>query len=149
MDSNSILEFIKSFFKRKPKQFSEVEEEIKEVLEDFKEERILSEFEEKLVLAFFSLKSLEVRDVVIPRNILEGLDISLSWQEIKKAVIQKPHSFYPIYKEILDNFLGYVSLKDLIKGFEEDNFQWQEYIKPPLIIPENISLVSALEKMTL
>jgi CBS domain containing-hemolysin-like protein len=148
MDSDFISEFIKLFFKRKPKQFSEVEEEIKEVLEDFKEERILSEFEEKLVLAFFSLKSLEVRNVVIPRNILEGLDISLSWQEIKKTVIQKPHSFYPIYKEILDNFLGYVSLKDLIKGFEENNFQWQEYIKPPLIIPENIPLVSALEKMT-
>ena len=40
------------------KRFSEVEEEIKEVLEDFKDERVLSEFEEKLILAFFNLKSL-------------------------------------------------------------------------------------------
>lgn len=148
MDSSSILEFIKSFLKKKPKNFSEVEEEIKEVLEDFKEEKILSEFEEKLLLAFFSLKSLEVRDIVIPRNILTGLEISLSWQEIKKIIIQKPHYFYPVYKETLDNFSGYLSLKDLTKGFDKDIFNWQDFIKPPLIIPENISLVSALEKLT-
>lgn len=148
MDSNSILDFIKSFFKKKPKHFSEVEEEIKEVLEDYKDERVLSEFEEKLVLAFFSLKSLEVRDIVIPRNMLIGLEMSLSWQEIKKAIIQNPHYFYPVYKENLDNFSGYVSLIELMKGFDKDNFNWQEFIKSPLIIPENISLVSALEKMT-
>ncbi|PMP69127.1 MAG: hypothetical protein C0190_00550 [Thermodesulfobacterium geofontis] len=148
MDSSSILEFIRSFFKKKPKDFSEIEEEIKEVLKDFKEERILSEFEEKLLLAFFSLKSLEVRDIVIPRNILTGLEISLPWQEIKKVIMQRSHYFYPVYKETLDNFSGYISLKNLLKGFDKEDFNWQDFIKPPLIIPENISLVSALEKFT-
>jgi len=147
MDSNSILDFLKSFFKKKPKDFSEVEEEIKEVLEDFKDERVLSEFEEKLVLALFNLKGLEVRDIVIPRNVLTGLDISLSWREVKKILSQKPHYFYPVYKESLDNFLGYIALKDLIRGIEEENFNWTEFIKDALIISENISLVSALEKM--
>ncbi len=147
MDSSSILDFIKSFFRKKPKDFSEVEEEIKEVLEDFKEERVLSEFEEKLVLALFSLKAIEVREIVIPRNMLVALNISLPWQKIKKLISQKPHYFYPVYRENLDNFLGYVSLKTLVKGFEENNFNWSQFVKDALVIPENISLASALEKM--
>lgn len=147
MDSNPVFDLIKSFFKRKPKDISEVEEEIKEVLEDFKDERVLSEFEEKLVLALFSLKSIEVREIIIPRNILIGLEVSLPWDEIKKIVSQNPHYFYPVYKETLDNFTGYVTLKDLVSGFEENNFNWLNFIKNPLIIPENISLASALEKM--
>ena len=147
MDSSSVLEFLKSFFRKRPKHLSEVEEEIKEVLEEFKDDRILSEFEEKLVLAFFNLKSLEVREIVIPRNILTGLEISSPWQEIKKTIVQNPHYFYPVYKENLDNFLGYIALKDIVKGIENNNFNWSDFVKPPLIIPENISLVSALEKM--
>lgn len=147
MESNSILDFLKAFFKKRPKHISEVEEEIKEVLEEFKDDRILSEFEEKLILAFFNLKSLEVREIVIPRNILTGLDISLPWQELKKLIVQEPHYFYPVYKENLDNFLGYVALKDIVKELENDNFNLSQIIKPPLVIPENISLASAMEKL--
>lgn len=147
MDNSSIFELIKSFFKRKPKRFSEVEEEIKEVLEDFKDERVLSEFEEKLILAFFNLKSLEVRDLVIPRNILIGLEVSLPWQEVKRIIVQNTYYFYPVYKKILDNFIGYIALKDLAKGFDRDIFIWSDFIKPSLVIPENISLISALEKL--
>ncbi len=147
MYSFSILDFIKSFFQRKSKNLSQAEEEIKGVLEDFRERKVLGKFEEKLILSIFDFKELKVRELTIPRNILVGLDISLNWEEVKKILINHTHYFYPVYKKNFDNFLGYVALRDLIKGFNEISFNWTHFIKPSLIIPENISFLSAIEKM--
>ncbi len=147
MNNFSIWNFIKSFFQKRSKNISQIEKEIKEVLEDFKDERVLSEFEEKLILAIFDLKDLKVRELTIPRNILVGLDISLTWEEVKKTVRNNTYYFYPVYKENLDNFLGYITLKNLVKGFNENIFNWTHFIKPPIVIPENISVVFAMEKM--
>ncbi len=147
MEGDSLFDIIKSFFKKKPSEISEVKEEIKELLEDYKEEKIVGDFEEKLILKFLSLKNLEVREFVIPRNQLIGLDYSLTWKEVQNIISQHPHYFYPVYKEILDNLLGFISLKDLVRGMGLGIFNWNEWVKEPLIIPENISVISALEKM--
>jgi CBS domain containing-hemolysin-like protein len=148
MNNSSFFDILKGLFRKKTPEFSEVEEEIKEILEDYKEDKVVTDFEERLILNLLNLKNLEVRDLVIPLNNLIGLDISSSWEEIKPIISQHPHLFYPVYKETLDNLLGYISLESLAKGMNQNVFNWQDYIQKPLIIPENISLISALEKIT-
>ncbi|RKX61489.1 MAG: hypothetical protein DRP29_00185 [Thermodesulfobacteriota bacterium] len=147
MEENSIFEILRTIFKKKPKELSEVKKEIKEVLKDFKDEKILGEFEERLILEIITLKNLDVKDLVIPRNILKGLNINLKWEEVKHFVSNYPHTFYPVYEKDLDNFVGYVRLKDLIRGMDKVYFNWQDWINEPFILLENISLISALEKL--
>lgn len=148
MEEGSFLEILKALFKKKPKEFSEAEEEFKELLKDFKESDILGELEERLLLEVLNFKNIEVRELVIPRSQLVGLEVSMSWEEVKEKISKTPYTYYPVFKQVLDNFLGYVSLKDLVRGINQNVFTWQDFIKEPLIIPENISLTSALEKLS-
>lgn len=102
--------------------------------------------EEELLQAFERVKELEVRDFLIPRIHLKGLDINLSWQEIKEYVITYTHHYYPVYRGTLDHYLGYVSLRDLVPGFKGEVYNWQDFIHPALTIPEGLSITAALEK---
>ncbi len=147
MEEGSILETLKGLFKKKPRETEEVKEELKEVIEDLKEDKLLTPLEEKLFLDLLRLRELRVRDLTIPRHLLKGLDEKKPWRELKKVVISHPHHFYPVYQEVLDNFTGYVSLKDLVPGLVKEEFDWKLYIKPALTLPEHISLNFALEKL--
>ncbi len=147
MEESSVWEVFKSLFKRKSKSFFEIKEELEKFLEDLKKEGVLSSFEEQFILEIFNLKNLEVRDFTLPRSDLIGLEVSLNWEEIKKIIFQHPHYFYPVYKESLDQFIGYISLKKLVLGFEKKEFNWQDFIEPPLVLPESLPILLAIEKL--
>ncbi|MCS7279283.1 MAG: CBS domain-containing protein [Thermodesulfobacteriaceae bacterium] len=147
MEEPSFWEFFKFLFKKRSRSFSEIKEEIEKFLDDLKKEGVLSLFEEKLILEIFSLRDLEVRDFTLPRSNLVGLEESCSWAKVKEIVSNHPHYFYPVYKETLDHFIGYISLKNLALGFNRSEFGWQKFIKPPLIVPENLSIMVAIEKL--
>lgn len=147
MEEPSLWEFLKSLFKKKGKNFSEIKEEIEEILKEFKKEGVLFFLEEKLILEIFNLRNLEVRDFTIPRTNLIGLEISYSWEKVKEIVSKHPHYFYPVYRDTLDQFVGYISLKKLAYGFDKVDFLWQEFMEPLLVLPENLSIILALEKL--
>lgn len=149
MSLSSVLSFFKRLFQtpNKTSQISEVEEEIKEVLEDYKEDKIISEFEEKVILNFLDLKTAEVREFTISRVELIGIDIKSSWDQVAEIITRTGFSFYPVFEKSLDHLIGYVNLRDLLKGFSIKPFNWQHHVKKPLIIPEHISVIHALEIM--
>ena len=146
MEEGSILEVLKGLFKKRPKEAQQAKEELKEVLQDLKEENLLSPLEEKLILDFLKLRELKVRDLTIPRHLLKGLDEKRPWKELKEIILTHPHYFYPVYQDVLDNFTGYVCLKDLVPGLVKEEFDWKKHIYPALTLPEHISLNFALEK---
>lgn len=149
MSLESVLQFLKRLFQgpNKTSQISEVEEDIKEVLEDYKEDKIISEFEEKVILNVLNLKTAEVREFTISRVELVGIRVDSSWEEILEIITRSSFSFYPVYEKSLDHPIGYITLRDLIKGFIIKSYSWQDRIKKPLIIPEHIPVINALEKM--
>ncbi|QER42077.1 CBS domain-containing protein [Thermodesulfobacterium sp. TA1] len=149
MGIDYLSEFLKKIFRipSRSSKISEIEEDIKEVLEDYKEEKVVSEFEERLFLNLINLKVIEVREIVINRQELIGFDLSYSWEEILEILSRHPFSFYPVYQNVLDHLVGYVSLRDLVRGIKQKTYIWQDWIKKPLIIPETLSLMQAIEKM--
>lgn len=103
--------------------------------------------EEELVKRLNSFKYLKIKDFLIPRNQIKAIDLSSCWEEIKIFIIKNPHSFYPVYRGSLDYYLGYVSLKDLIRGFKEPFFKFEASIKPALTLPESLDIITGLKKM--
>jgi len=147
MEINSLLEAFKALFKKKPKDFKKIREDLKKELDKLKKQGIISNLEEKVFLELLRLKELKVRDLLIPRHVLKGLDEEKDWQELKNVVISHPHLYYPVYKKVLDNFTGYISLKDLIAGLDKTDFSWRKYVRNTITLPEHISLFFALEKL--
>ena len=121
----------------------------KKDIEEIKEEKAISPVEEEILLGVINLKGLELGDFLLPRPDIVWLEQSMSWDKVKLVLAQNPHHYYPVYAGTVENYSGYVSLKDLVRGINLQNFNWTSYIRPPLTLPKTLSIVSALEKMRL
>jgi CBS domain containing-hemolysin-like protein len=58
------------------------------------------------------------RDVMIPRNKVEAVDVSMSLDEALAFVSNSGHSRYPVFREQIDNVVGLLYAKDLFKLLE-------------------------------
>ncbi len=55
------------------------------------------------------------RDVMVPREKVEAIEVSTPIEQAKKRVSEVGHSRYPLYKDQLDNVVGLLHAKDLFK----------------------------------
>jgi CBS domain containing-hemolysin-like protein len=77
-----------------------------------------SEVEVDLVDQAEAFQSLRVADVMTPRVDISALEIGTTLAEALRRFIDGEHSRMPIYRETLDDPVGVVHLKDLIKLIE-------------------------------
>ena len=61
------------------------------------------------------LKEIKLRECMIPRTEIEGVDVNASVEELKESFIATKHSRLVIYDESLDNILGYTHHYELLK----------------------------------
>ncbi len=59
--------------------------------------------------------NVKVRDCLVPRTEITAIDIDTSIKDLEKAFIESQHSKILVYKENLDNIIGYVHHLDLHK----------------------------------
>lgn len=75
----------------------------------------LSGEERNILTNFIKFGDKEVKDVMIHRTDVSALDIKSSMNEISKAIAEQTHTRTPIYRENLDNIVGFVHVKDLFQ----------------------------------
>jgi CBS domain containing-hemolysin-like protein len=56
------------------------------------------------------------RDVMIPRDQVEGIEVTTPIDEVLRIVAESGHSRYPVYREQIDNVVGLLYAKDLFKA---------------------------------
>lgn len=72
--------------------------------------------EEKNILTnFLKFGHKEVKDVMIHRTDISALNIKSSLNEITKEIVDKTFTRTPIYRDNMDNMVGFVHVKDLYK----------------------------------
>jgi len=51
---------------------------------------------------------------MVPRVDIVALDVETSFPEVVKFMVEQGHSRVPVYRETLDNVIGFVHAKDLL-----------------------------------
>ncbi len=91
------------------------------------------------------------RDVMIPRNKVEALDVSMSLDDALAFVSNSGHSRYPVYREQIDNVVGLLYAKDLFKLLEAGDKKpttLREIIRQPAnFVAESQPLSTLLKEM--
>ncbi|QJA05779.1 CBS domain-containing protein [Thermosulfurimonas marina] len=141
----SLLEVLKAFFQKAPEEhLQEFAEELEELVEEAEGEGLLSPEEREILLSVLRLRKVAVREVMIPRKDLVALPESASAEEVRRRVQEAPHRYYPVYRRDLDDFVGIVSLRDLVRRFPED-FRLADLTRPAYVIPESLRIREALK----
>tara|TARA_B100000035_G_scaffold53294_1_gene41775 strand:- start:145 stop:1311 length:1167 start_codon:yes stop_codon:yes gene_type:complete len=121
-------------------------EEIKTIIQESSNK--ITENYEEMVLNLLDLQQFTVEHAMIPKNDVEGIDISEREEDINEKLITINHTRIPIYDETLSNLKGFLNKKHIPSMVKSNNHikieKLLEYIVEPYFIPEDTSLLSQL-----
>ena len=111
---------------------------------------IMGDYDEKLFASLATFNEKDVREVMIPRIKIFALQLNTSIGKAAKAILHEGYSRIPVYGTDLDNIVGFLLYKDLLKVFIQAqespsllNETIEMLLKPVIYVPEN-KKISAL-----
>lgn len=144
---SSSTNVILRFFGIKPQVENPItEEEIKVLIEQGTQAGTFDEVEQDMVERVFRLGDKRVSAIMTPRTEIVWLSIHDAPDEIRKQIVESPHSFFPVCGEDLDEVLGVVHVKDLLaRNLCGEPFDLRQSMKKPLFIAETTPPLKVLE----
>jgi len=133
--------------------FSNGEASVRDTLEELIEEREEAELpinaDERLMLAnILELRDRTVHDVMIPRVDVIAIDLDTSLQEVIATITREGHSRLPVYKEALDDSIGFIHAKDVLAWRSaEDDFAPSKIIRKILFVSPSMQVLELLLEM--
>lgn len=102
--------------------------------------------EQQMVEGVLNLNDQTVGELMTPRPDIVWLDVSQSPGELCAEIEEEAHSFYPVARDHLDDFMGVVYAKDLItKSLSGKPINLRKMVKPALFVPESMSPLRLLD----
>ena len=125
-----------------PPTIAERAEQLEEAAEQFRQvvtaEADVSRDEQALLHGVFSLADTMVRDIMVPRVDIVGIELASPWSEVVDRVRSSEHARFPAFDETLDNITGILYAKDLLPFIIDDDepmLGWQTLVRPASFIP--------------
>ena len=141
------LAVIPNFFSRGGEGHTITEAELRMLIDISAEEGSVGEAEAELLDRVFHFHDRRVNEIMIPRTEVVWLEQDETVSEFYAKFGDAPHSRFPVYEETVDNVVGIVSIKDVLKALAErrvtESSPLAGLIRPATFIPET-KLVSAL-----
>jgi len=150
------LNWLKKFFGRSKKielTHAERDKALEESIEQFasqvsSEENVLEEDEREMIHGVVELGETAVKEVMVPRINIVGIDTGSNLAEVVKIIKDSGHSRLPLYEESLDNIKGMLYAKDLLSYVAESSpLDLMAIARKPYFIPENIKIDDLLREM--
>jgi len=128
---------------------SSTEEEIKQLMDEDGGELEVSTRE--LINNIFEFDDTTAGDIMTHRTDIVAVSDEASLLDVAKAALEEGCSRIPVFHEDLDNILGIIYAKDLLKfvGTEiSSDENLKDYIRTPLFVPETIPCGKLFAQMT-
>lgn len=108
--------------------------------------------ERALVQNILTMRGQRVEEVMIPRADIFAVDASADLEELSEAFRSGAHSRLPVYRETLDDVIGFVHVKDvaLERGFgtqPEEPFKLEDHVRQILVAPPSMPTKRLLQRM--
>jgi Mg2+/Co2+ transporter CorB len=114
------------------------EEEIRTMIEVGREEGAVEDQERKMLHRIFEFNDINVSEVMIPRSEIVAADVNCNINELLNLVVKEGYARIPIYEDELDNLIGVMYSRDLLKISKNKKGQAvRNLIRPAYLVPEN------------
>ena len=114
--TSSVGKFFASFFIRKKKDSVVSDEELEEMVESIEEEGVIDEDQSELLKSAIAFKDTEAYEIMVPRVDMFAVDINTDVNKLLKSDEIFHHSRIPIYKGSIDNIIGMLPTKALLRN---------------------------------
>ena len=100
-----------------------------------------------MLLSVLDLERTTVEDVMVPKQKIVGLNLTLTWPTLLKRLQHSSYSHIPVYRDTIDNIIGIVHLKELVQLLDAKTLNkqaFERYIRQAYFVPESTSLQKQL-----
>lgn len=125
------------------------EEELRLLVTVGEEEGVLEEEETEMIHSIFEFADTTVREVMIPRIDMVTLESDATVDEAVDLALQGGFSRIPVYRESIDEIVGVLYTKDMLKQLREDHdtMPIRDLVRPAYFVPETKKLDDLLREM--
>lgn len=137
----SLLDRIKSLLRKKSnlQEGTDLTEEIHDLMNEGQAKGLISDEESDMVYGVLDLKETKAHSIMIPRTEISSASINSTLGEVIKLVSDCGHTRIPFCKDNIDEIVGILHAKDLLKLWGEDSTSPipSEILRKPYFVPEN------------
>ena len=122
------------------------EAEIQQVMDAGEEEGLINEEENAMIRSILTLGDSMVREIMLPRMEMACVSIENEVSQVLEAIIACGHSRLPVYEGTIDNIIGLIYAKDLLRywGQPDSAIELRKLIRLPFFVPETKNLEELL-----
>jgi putative hemolysin len=125
-------------------------QEIRDIIETGEREGVLDEDEREMLQRTLRFNRTIAKEVMSPRLDMTAVPKDASIEEAIETCIQSGHTRVPVYEGSLDNVIGVVNIRDMVRDVnysEQENVDLADLIEPTLHVPESKNVDDLLAEM--
>ncbi len=127
-------------------------DEIREMIETGEREGVLEEEEREMLQRTLRFNNTIAKEVMTPRLDMDAISTDASISEAIEQCIHSGHARLPVYEGSLDNVIGVVNIRDLVRDqnygeTEDGDLELEDLIEPTLHVPESKNVDELLTEM--
>ncbi len=130
-----------------PSSTRTIVEDLREVIVDTAKTGGLDENERELIENVMEFRDVDVAAVMTPRTEISGVDVEKGLTAVVKKAADSNHSRIPIYEDSVDNIIGTISVRDLVKyaaNASLEDTDLRELLRPAYFVPETMPVSQLL-----
>ncbi|WP_243700459.1 hemolysin family protein [Halorussus pelagicus] len=125
-------------------------DEIQDMIETGEREGVLEEDEREMLQRIFRFNNTIAKEVMTPRLDMTAVPQTATIEEAIETLVQSGHERVPVYEGSLDNVIGVIHIRDLVREQtygEHDELELDDVIQPTLHVPESKNVDELLAEM--
>ena len=125
------------------------EEELRMLVEVGEQQGVLEEEETAMIHGVFEFGDTLVREVMRPRIDVAAVSLDAPFQDVVDVAMKAGHSRIPLFKASIDNIIGVLYVKDLLRFLLPDQqpINLQDLARPPFFVPESQKVTQVFHDM--
>jgi magnesium and cobalt transporter len=136
---------------RRPRNGDSMRSSLEELIEEREEvDEPIDPQERTLIGNILKLHELSAADVMVQRVDIVGIEVETPFADVVKLFVEQGHSRLPVYRETLDDVVGFVHIKDILAQLVEARpGPLAKLVRKVLVVAPSMPLLDLLLQMRL
>jgi CBS domain containing-hemolysin-like protein len=98
---------------------------------------------------FLHVGRMKTNEIMIPRADMVSIPVDITLGDLHQVFVQRGHTRLPVYKDSLDDVIGFVHIKDVIGylGDSKQKFNLSQIIRQLIYVPRSMDVLDLFAKM--
>lgn len=128
------------------------EEKFNKLIKEGEKIETIDNHEAKMLQNFFGFANTVVKEIMVPRTEIFMVNVDENINALADLIISSGHTRIPVYRDNVDNVIGIINAKDVLKVIKnnniDDSFSIETLARELLIVPENKFISDLLSDFT-